>query len=158
MNSLMKIALGAGAIAFLFKEQIADYFTQPGAVAVPPVIPAEPKPLPKPVGIPAVDPPAPPPPTAAVTPPPAPGSAPADIPNFSQYIANKLGKGRIMMSADSWNWYYADWSKVPQTADLFTPGQRDTEQISLTEYLYRRSQQGLSAARVLRMDPMRAWS
>lgn len=157
MNSIVKIGLAAGAIAFLFKEQIADYFNHPGAVAVPPGGEAIPQPLPKPVGVPLPQTPAPPPP-AASTPPPAPGTAPADTPNFSQYIANKLGKGRLMMSADSWNWYYADWSKVPQTADLFTPGQRDTEQISLTEYLYRRSQQGLSAARVLRMDPMRAWS
>lgn len=96
-------------------------------------------------------------PPIQVTPPPQPGTAPAELPNFSQWIANTLGPGRRMMSADSWNHYYSQWSGVPQTADLFTPGQRG-EEISLTDYLYRRSQQGLSAARIARMDPMRAWS
>lgn len=68
---------------------------------------------------------------------------PAGKPNFSGYIANVLGAGRHQLSADTWNWHFSNFSGVPQTADLFDPGNRGGE-MSLTEYINRRVNAGLS--------------
>jgi len=68
------------------------------------------------------------------------------VPNFSQYIANTVGPGRQALSADEWNWYFSQFSGVPQTADLFTPDNRG-ETISITEYMSRRTAAGLSGLR-----------
>lgn len=84
------------------------------------------------------------------TPPPAPppaGYATLDpvggVPNFSQWVANKLGPGRHLLGADAWNALFSQFSGVQQTADLFTPDNRG-EEISLTTYIGRRAAAGLS--------------
>ena len=97
-----------------------------------------------------------PPPTTTAPPPPATVS-PAT--NFSQYIANIMGPGRHMAGADTWNAYYSQWSGVQQTADLFDPADRGAL-ISLTEYLSRRTNAGLSGIRGFRvgqLEPMKVW-
>lgn len=100
----------------------------------------------------AIQPPAPPPSTA-------PPSTVAPAVNFSQYIANIMGPGRHMAGADTWNAYYSQWSNVQQTADLFDPADRGAL-ISLTEYLNRRTNAGLSGVRGFRvgqLEPMKVW-
>jgi len=84
-------------------------------------------------------------PAPAPAPPPA-GYAtldPVGAPNFSGYIAATIGPGRHLLSADEWNWYFTEFSHIPQTADLFLSDNRG-ETISLTEYLGRRTAAGLS--------------
>lgn len=167
MNSFMKIALLAGGAAFLLKDQLSDWLTGDTAPAVPaipatPAAPAAPAaPTPAAPTPPAAQPPAAPPPPAAPRPPVAPPPPAIANPavNFSQYIANTMGPGRHQNSADTWNYYYSAWSGVSQTADLFTPGNRG-ELISLTEYLFRRGNAGLTGVKGLRMgalEPMKAW-
>jgi len=67
----------------------------------------------------------------------------AGAPNFSQWVANKLGPGRHMLGADAWNALFSQFSGVPQTADLFNPDNRG-EEISLSTYMQRRTGAGLS--------------
>lgn len=67
----------------------------------------------------------------------------AGAPNFSQWVANKLGPGRHMLGADAWNALFSQFSGVPQTADLFNPDNRG-EEISLSAYMQRRTGAGLS--------------
>lgn len=110
--------------------------------------------------------PAPPPPTIAIQPPQPPPTTTAPPPpasnaavNFSQYIANIMGPGRHMAGADTWNAYYSQWSGIQQTADLFDPADRGAL-ISLTEYLSRRTNAGLSGIRGFRvghLEPMKVW-
>jgi hypothetical protein len=68
---------------------------------------------------------------------------PATGPNFSQWVADRLGAGRRELSADEWNFLFSEFSKIAQTADLFNPDNRG-EPIALSTYMQRRTDAGLS--------------
>jgi hypothetical protein len=84
----------------------------------------------KPVGVPSMPPPNPTTPTIAYT------------GNLSQRLSALLGAGRKQLNADAWNAYTAVVTGVPQTADLFDPGNRDAL-MSMSEYFDRRTAAGL---------------
>lgn len=56
--------------------------------------------------------------------------------------------------ADGWNWYREQATGQITEVDLFTEGQRDTEQIGAQEYLRRRTAAGLSG---LHFTSRRGW-
>lgn len=73
---------------------------------------------------------------------------PANKPNFSQWVATHVGPGRQSFTADQWNYYFSDFSGIPQTADLFDPANRQSP-MSVTDYMGRRTAAGLSGLRGL---------
>ena len=147
MKPLITVGLLAGAVALLFKDQIADAFaghttmpaagttTPPATTTTPPATTTTP-----PANTTT-------PPTNTTTPPTntTPPPAAKTIDGFAAYVATVAGRAP-QMTADAWNYYYSAYFGVPQTADLFTPGARD-EQIDFRTYVQRRSAAGLSGAR-----------
>ena len=163
MKPVLTIGILAGAVAFFFKDQIADAFSGSNtlpATTTPP--PSGGTTTPPPSGGSSTTTPPPssggtttPPPSgggSTTTPPPSGGStaAPAakTVEGFAAYVATMEGRDP-RLSADGWNYYWSAYFGVQQTADLFTPGNRG-ELINFTTYLQRRSSAGLSAARPAR--------
>jgi len=82
-------------------------------------------------------------PSDLVAPIPPPPSAAATTLQSIVFAVQLISGQRRLASADEWNFYYSQASGIPQTADLFTAGNRG-EEITLFEYLARRGAAGLS--------------
>lgn len=138
MNALVKTGLLLGGLAFLFKDQmLSALYSVDAAPAVTPT-PAVPAPTPAvPVTVAA-----PPDVPAGASPPIHPSLIDPGVLTIAEKVLAATGAG-AQLSADQWNWYWAQASGVPQTADLFPPENRGAVMV-LKEYIGRRGAAGLS--------------
>jgi len=146
MNALAKTGLVVGGLAFLFKDQLVSALFSGAGIAPTPqpgTIPADPR-LAPPHGTPPpiVPTPSARPPDVSAPVPPRPAAPATSLESIVMRIRQINGQRRLA-SADEWNFYYSQASGIPQTADLFTAGNRG-EEITLSEYLARRGAAGLS--------------